>query len=303
VKTRFEPAAPWDVNLKRLAGVSHCHRPSEPQASFAETLLSQIACRFTLELGKNALQLSDIQPVSFQHYSSRIVLYHVAKQHTQCRECPRRARNEYLRDPKRRRQIADVQSAGASEAHKSEQSRVLSPLNRHNAKRGLHICVGDSNHTQRRALDTNRLLCEACHLGGQSRKDRSCTVEIDRHLTAKQARAAKASENKIGVGDCYCFASTITGWPGISAGGFWTDAERSSGVDSRDRSASRAHSVNVDNRHRHRQPSDQSLIRRAGSSAAQRDISRRATHVKGNDVLKPGCGAESQCANDAPGGA
>src|SRR6266852_8016830 len=126
---------------------------------------------------------------------------------------------------------------------------------------------------------------------------------MDRHFTAKQARATKAPKHEIGVGDSDFFAAPVTSRSGISACRLGSHTQRSGGVDPGDRSSSGSHRVNVDHRHGHRQTGHQSLVRGARLSAAKGGVGRGSTHVEGYDVAYSHSGADSQRANDASGGA
>ncbi len=74
--------------------------------------------------------------------------------------------------------------------------------------------------------------------------------------------------------------SPVTNWPRFSARALRPDAQRSAAVESRQRPASRAHSMNLQHRHRHRQIGDNRFIRRTQRAFDQRYVRRRAAHIE-----------------------
>ena len=75
----FKAIFPRDVDLERLADISHCYRPSELYPGFVKTFTLKINDRLSLELFKPTLEHSNLEPWGLCHHRARVILNYIAK--------------------------------------------------------------------------------------------------------------------------------------------------------------------------------------------------------------------------------
>ena len=88
---------------------------------------------------------------------------------------------------------------------------------------------------------------------------------IQPKIAAQQSLAPEPAQNQVRVGHRRRFAAPVADRARIGPRALRPHAKRARAIESRDRSAARAHRVNLEHRHRHRQARDRRLIGRAES--------------------------------------
>ena len=228
----------------------------------------RLAPRPPLQCFKAALDIAAPQS------AGGVVVHRVRHQHPQRRKSARVFGHDHRVDAELARDLARVQAARAAKSDQREIARVVAALDRDNANRALHVCVGDAQDSRRggRAIELE-LACDAVH--GRSGAD-----DVDGHRAAEQLPRVDAPQHYVRVGDRGLHADSIAGAPWIGAGALRTHAQQSAGVHARNGASARAHGVNIEHRDADRQAVHHSLGGFTRRSVGQAHIGGSASHVE-----------------------
>ena len=112
--------------------------------------------------------------------------------------------------------------------------------------------------------------------------------DIQMHLAAHQLVRRDPAQHHVRIRDRRPVADSVASRTRIRARALRPYAQQSAFIHARDRSAARAHGMNIQHRHAHRKAVDGRLHGFARDAVAQAHIRRRATHVESENVRESG---------------
>src|SRR5215210_3423939 len=176
-----------------------------------------------------------------------------------------------------------VHRTGPAERDEPEVSRVVPALDAHDAQGGVHVLVDDLHNSLGRLLDANPELLR----DGPYGPSRRLLVHFQRTAQGDARRDAVQNDVRIGYGRRLATAP-VGRRSRVGAGARGADLQGATRGDERDRTSSRANTVNVHGgRLELEVPQLDVAPNRRLAAPAQRDVGRRAAHVEGQDVGNP----------------
>ena len=173
-----------------------------------------------------------------------------------------------------------MQPAASAKRHQRELPRIVTALDGHQADRPLHIGISHAQnplsrlHPAKPQPRRHRVHCR--------RRPR----RIQHHRSAQQR--CDPPQNHMGIGHSSQLARAVTGWPGNGPCALRTHAQQPALVHPRNGTAARAHSMDVQHRHPHREAIHTSFHRHPRTPLRQANVGGSSTHVKAQYFLKPG---------------
>ncbi len=289
VKLRHKIRRQRHCQLIRLAAIAHIQQLFQRNLANRHALGLHFSLAALRQRGNQRLKLRRGRTAR-PHHRLHVIFHHICGQHAKRRQRRRAGRNEHPRNVEAAGQAGGVQAAGPAKRNQRKILRVVAALDRNDPQRPLHVGIDHRNYPQRRGLG-RRETGPRRQTGGirQPGQGRLCRRHIERHLAAQKLVGGQPAQNQVGVGDGGLSpAVAVAHRAGIGPGAGRPHPQRAAGIHRRQRTAARAHGVNIDDRNPQRQPANLGLGGDLRLAHRQRHIGGSAAHVESDNLLKAG---------------